>query len=89
MATHVNSFVVAASQTLPAPAGADLSHTPARLYEILAAMLRQPQALNQQLLQNGRVISDANNPVAADMAASQLVNRRHVVEALPAAFLIN
>jgi len=89
MATHVNSFVVAAAQPLPAPAGADLSHTPARLYEMLAAMLRQPQALNQQLLRDGRVISDANNPVAADMASSQLVNRRHVVEALPAAFFVN
>ena len=44
---------------------------------------------DQQLLRDGRVITDANNPVAADMASSQLVNRRYVVDALPAAFFVN
>jgi spermidine synthase len=89
LATHVNSFVVASAQPLPAAAGADLAKIPGRLHATLAAMLQRPQPLNQQLLRDGRVISDANNPVAADMASSQLVNRRHVVEALPAAFFVN
>ena len=89
LATHVNSFVVASAQPLAAAAGADLSHVPARHFDALSAMLRQPRPLDQQLLRDGRVITDANNPVAADMASSQLVNRRYVVDALPAAFFVN
>ena len=89
LATHVNSFVVAAAQPLPAPSGSDISHAPARHFDVLNAMLREPHPLDQQLLRDGLVITDANNPVAADMAASQLINRRYVVEALPAAFFVN
>lgn len=89
LASHVNSFVVASAQPLPAAAGADLSHVPARHFDVLGSMLRAPHPLDQQLLRDGRVITDANNPVAADMAASQLVNRRYVIEALPAAFFVN
>ena len=89
LATHLNSFVVAAVQPLPVPAGADISHVPARHFDVLMAMLREPRPLDQQLLRDGRVITDANNPVAADMASSQLINRRYVVEALPAAFFVN
>jgi spermidine synthase len=89
LASHVNSFVVAAAQPLAAPAGADISHVPARHFDVLMAMLREPRPLDQQLLREGRVITDANNPVAADMASSQLVNRRYVIEALPAAFFVN
>ncbi len=89
VATHVNSFVVAGAQPLAAPAGADISHVPSRHFDVLGAMLREPRPLDQQLMRDGRVITDANNPVAADMASSQLVNRRYVVEALPAAFFVN
>jgi len=89
LASHINSFVVAAAAPLPAPAGADISHVPARHFDVLGAMLRTPRPLDEQLLRDGRVITDANNPVAADMASSQLVNRRYVVEALPAAFFVN
>jgi spermidine synthase len=89
LAMHINSFVVAAAQPLPAAAGADITHVPARHAGVLGAMLRQPRPLDQQLLKDGRIITEANNPVAADMAASQLINRRYVVEALPAAFFVN
>jgi hypothetical protein len=89
MASHVNSFVVAGARPLPAPAGADFAHVPARHFDTLVAMLRAPRPLDQQLLHDGHVITDANNPVAADMASSQLVNRRYVVDALPAAFFVN
>jgi spermidine synthase len=89
LASHVNSFVVAGAQPLAAPAGADISHVPARHFDVLMAMLREPRPLDQQLLRDGRVITDANNPVAADMASSQLINRRYVIEALPAAFFVN
>ena len=89
MATHVNSFVVAGVTPLSAPAGADISQVPAKHFDTLAAMLREPRPLDQQLLRDGRVITDAINPVAADMASSQLVNRRYVIEALPPAFFVN
>lgn len=89
LASHVNSFVVAGAQPLAAPAGADISHVPARHFNVLMAMLREPRPLDQQLLREGRVITDANNPVAADMASNQMINRRYVIEALPAAFFVN
>jgi hypothetical protein len=54
-----------------------------------ATMLRDPRPLDQQLLEHGRVITDAGNPAAADFAASQLINRRYVIDALPAAFFVN
>ena len=88
-ARHINSFVVAGRKTLPAPAGVDLAHVPQRHLSTVAAMLRDPRPLDQQLLEHGRMITDAGNPAAADLAASQLINRRYVVDALPAAFLVN
>ena len=53
------------------------------------AVAKRYFALDQRLLAYGRAITDANNPVAMDLAASQLLNRRYVVEALPAAFFVN
>ena len=89
LAQHVNSFVVAGAAPLPAPAGADLAHVPLRHLATLSAMLRNPLPLDQQLLAHGRVITDAGNPAAMDLADSQLINRRYVIEALPAAFFVN
>ncbi|MDB5807940.1 MAG: hypothetical protein JWN94_62 [Betaproteobacteria bacterium] len=89
IAAHINSFVVAAASALPSPAGDDLSHVPARHLPTITAMLRKPIALDQRLLEHGRTITDANNPVAMDLAQSQLLNRRYVVEALPSAFFVN
>ena len=89
LAPHINSFIVASASALPSPAGDDLNHVPARHLPVIAAMLRNPIALDQRLLAYGRAITDANNPVAMDLAESQLLNRRYVVEALPAAFFVN
>jgi predicted membrane-bound spermidine synthase len=89
IATHINSFAVASSRALPTPASVDLAHVPSPHVFILSAMLRDPRPLDQQLLEHGRVITDANNPVAMDLAESQLINRRYVIEALPAAFFVN
>jgi spermidine synthase len=89
IAQHINSFVVASGAPLPAPAGDDLAHVPARHLSVLSEMLRNPIPLDQQLLAHGRVITDADNPVAMDLAASQMINRRYVIEALPAAFFVN
>ncbi len=89
IAKHINSFVVAGGKTLPAPAGVDLAHVPPRHFYTLSTMLMNPRPLDQQLLEHGRVITDAGNPAAADFAASQLINRRYVIDALPAAFFVN
>jgi len=89
IASHINSFIVAGAATLPGPVGDDLSHVPPRHLRIMSDMLRNPIALDQGLLEHGRVITDADNPVAMDLAESQLINRRYVVEALPAAFFVN
>ena len=74
---------------LPPPAGVELSHVPPRHLGTLSAMLREPQGLDQRLLEHGRVITDSRNTVADDMARSQIAHRRTIVEALPAAFLVN
>jgi hypothetical protein len=52
-------------------------------------MFAHPIPLDQRLLEDGRVITDADNPAAMDIADSQMVNRRYVIEALPAAFFVN
>ena len=87
--THINSFIVASSQPLPSPAGADLRHVPARHSQVLEAMLHDPLPLDKELLEHGLVITDARNTVSKDIATSQLIHRRHAVEALPGAFLLN
>lgn len=89
LANHVNSFVIAGERALPTPAGVELAHVPQRHLGTLARMLREPRALDQQLLEHGRVITDARNARPADFAASQLINRRYALEALPAAFFVN
>ena len=89
IASHINSFIVASSKPLPNPAGDDLAHVPLRHLQTMSVMLRSPVAIDQRLLEHGRVITDANNPVAMDFAETQLINRRYVVEALPAAFFVN
>ncbi len=89
IAKHINSFVVASNQPLPSPLGVDLAHVPTRHYSTLAAMLKSPRSLDSQLLEHGRVITDAANPVAMDLAENQMMNRRYVVEALPPAFFVN
>lgn len=88
-ARHLNSFIVASANALPAPVGVDMSHVPQDYYYTLSAMLKEPLPLNQDLLAGGRVITDASNPVTADFAEVQLVNRRNVIEAVPAAFFAN
>ena len=71
------------------PLGDDLGHVPLRHAAIIAAMLRNPIPLDQGLLAHGRVIIDADNPVAMDLAESQLGNRPYVVDAMPPAFFLN
>ncbi len=88
-ARHLNSFVVAGAKPLPTPTGVEMQHVPSRHSDTLQAMLRAPRPLDQQLLESGRVITDSRNTVTDDVAESQLIHRRSVLQALPAAFLVN
>ncbi len=89
LANHINSFVVAGNLPLPAPARVELEHVPQRHLATLTSMLNEPRPLDLRLLENGRVITDARNAMPADFAKSQMINRRYVIESLPAAFFVN
>jgi spermidine synthase len=89
-ALHINSFIVAGKNALPDdPTGVTLEHVPPQHAETLRAMLSRPLALNRSLLTDGEVLTDARNRAVYDIASSQLVYRRAVVESLPPAFLVN
>ena len=88
-ARYLNSFVVASAKPLPTPTGVEMQQVPSRHSDTLQAMLRAPRPLDQQLLESGRVITDSRNTVTDDLAESQLVHRRSVLQSLPAAFLLN
>jgi spermidine synthase len=88
-AVHVNSFVVASAAPLQPPAKVTLDYVPARHSEALWGMLARPHALDDALLAGGRVVTDAHNAAAHDMAMTQLIYRRSVVDALPREILLN
>lgn len=88
-AVHVNSFVVAAPEPLPSPQRVTLDSVPAHHESTLWEMLARPRGLEQELLAGGRIVTDARNPAAHDLAQSQLAYRRFVVEAMPPALLLN
>jgi hypothetical protein len=87
--THVNSLVVAAAQPLPAPAAVTFDYVPPRYAETLWTMFSAPVPLAAWLFAGGRVISDAVNPAAYDLAQMQMIYRRSVVQSAPGAMLIN
>jgi spermidine synthase len=88
-AAHVNSFVVAGLRQLPDPRAVTLDYVPPQHGAALSAMLARPQTLHHDLLDHGKIVTDAYNRAVHDMARSQLVYRQDVVRALPAAFLVN
>jgi hypothetical protein len=85
----VNSFVVAAAQPLGTPATVTLAYLPARYADVLWNMLSAPVPLRADLLEGGRIITDAVNPAAHDFAQMQMIYRRTVVVAAPPALLVN
>ena len=87
--THINSFVVAAAQPLRAPAKVTFDHVPQRHEQRLWTMLSAPVPLAAALFEGGRVISDAANPAAHDLAQMQMEYRRSVVQGAPGAMLVN
>lgn len=88
-AAHVNSFVVAAVDPLPAPAKVTLDYVPARHNDSFWNMLANPRPLDSILLAGGRIVTDAHSASVHDLALGQLVYRRAVVEALPPQLLLN
>jgi spermidine synthase len=86
---HINSFIVAAAAALPEPRPVTLEYVPPQFTNALDAMMMRPLALSRGLLDHGEIVTDARNRAAHDIAQNQLSYRRGVVEALPAAFLVN
>lgn len=87
--TQVNSFVVAGAAALPAPARVVLDHVPDRHNAPLWEMLAKPLPPDAVSLEGGRIVTDARNAAAFELAAVQLAYRRAVVQALPPALLLN
>jgi spermidine synthase len=88
-AAHVNSFVVAGAQPLPAPARVTFDYVPERNSGSLWQMLAHPRTLDGALLAGGRIVTDARNAALHDLATTQMIHRRSVVETLPAPLLVN
>lgn len=88
-ALHINSFIVAGARALPEPKPVQLDQVPPQHAEALAEMITRPQTLNRGLLKDGEVVTDARNRALHDVAESQILYRRAVVQSVPAAFLVN
>ncbi len=88
-ALHVNSFIVASATALPEPRPATPDYVPPQHAAALNAMIAQPLALHRDLLKDGEIVTDARNRALHDVAGSQVIYRRAVVEAVPPGFLVN
>ena len=88
-ATQLNSFLVAAAAPLGSPERVHLDDIPARHDAALSDMLERPQPLTRELMENGRVVTDAGSAAAYAIARSQLAYRKAIVESVPKAFLVN
>jgi spermidine synthase len=88
-AAHVNSFIVAAAQPLPAPRTVTLGDMPTAYQSMLWNMLASPLPLTSELFEGGRVITDAHGATARDFARMQVTYRRSVVQGVPPAMLMN
>ena len=88
-ALHINSFIVAGASALPDPAPATVDRVPPQHSETLNAMITRPLTMSRELLKDGEIVTDARNRALYAIAESQVIYRRAVVEAVPAAFLVN
>ena len=88
-ATQLNSFLVASVTPLPEPERVHLDDVPARHESALTEMLDQPQPLTRELMEAGRVVTDAGSAGAYAIARAQLAYRKAIVETVPKAFLVN
>lgn len=88
-ARQINSFLVAAPEPLPAPQRVAMADVPERHAATLWDMLAKPRIVGGDLVAGGKVIRDAWNAAALDIAASQTVFRQGVLDAAPPALLMN
>jgi spermidine synthase len=88
-ATHSNSFIVASGAPLPAAARVTLDAVPQRHESTLWDMLAAPLPLTPALFEGGKVITDAHNRAALDLARMQRGYRQSVIGFTPASFLLN
>jgi spermidine synthase len=88
-ARQINSFLVAAAAPLPKPQRVTIPDVPERHASTLWDMLASPRAVGGELLAGGKVIHDAWNAAALDIAASQSGFRQGVLDAAPPALLMN
>jgi hypothetical protein len=88
-ASHTNSFIVASAAPLPAPARVTMDNMPPRHETTLWDMLSTPLALTPALFNGGKIITDARNRAALDLAYAQQVYRQAVVGNTPPEFLLN
>jgi spermidine synthase len=87
--THSNSFIVASATPLPAPARVTLDAVPPRHEGPLWDMLAAPLPLAPALFDGGKIITDARNRAALDLARAQRGYREAMVGFTPPAFLLN
>ncbi len=73
----------------PAPERVQLDDVPARHESALVDMLERPLPLTRELLEAGRIVTDAGSTAAYVIARAQLAYRKAMVEAVPKAFLVN
>lgn len=88
-ARQINSFLVAAPAPLPAPQRVIITDVPEHHAATLWDMLAKPRVVGTDLTAGGRIIYDAWNAAALDMADSQAAFRRSVLDAAPPALLMN
>jgi spermidine synthase len=88
-AVHVNSFVVAGARKLPATQTVTFDYVPPRHGATLWEMLANPRRLDDALVAGGRILTDARNAAAHDIALGQMVHRQSVVRSLPGSLLVN
>lgn len=88
-ARQINSFLVASAAPLRAPGRVTITDVPERHAATLWDMLARPVKVEGELLAGGKIIHDAWNAAALDLAASQAGFRRGVLDNAPPALLMN
>lgn len=87
-ARRINSFIVAAPAPLPAARKITLD-VPEAHATVMWDMLAAPRPVDAPMLAGGKIIYDAWNAAALDLAASQSGFRKGVLESAPPQLLIN
>lgn len=88
-ARQINSFLVASPTPLPTPQRVTINDVPEHHAAALWDMLAKPQVVDKAMTASGKIIYDAWNAAALDMAASQAAFRQAVLDSAPPALLMN